>query len=88
MVAGLPPSAQHAKGCARINTLSTKVYYQSLTDSLEADTNKILRFKILFAASHLSAPLNPRIYVPELDALSPSRHDFSTAQSADFVALS
>jgi len=40
MVAGLPPSAQLTNGCARINTLSTKVYYLSLTVSRETDFSK------------------------------------------------
>jgi hypothetical protein len=82
------PERSAPAGCARVNTLSTKVYYRSLTQSPTADIRKQLKLNVICGLTKLFCWQKQEVCVPKLDGVSPRRHEFSTAQSVDFVALS
>ena len=65
------PERSAPKSCAPVKTLSTKVYYRSLTNRLETDISKCLKTDGFFGVVRAGETVKSAFSVPKLDALSP-----------------
>ena len=65
------PERSAPKSCARVKTLSTKVYYRSLTNRLETDIFNLLKLRVFLWIIRAQEPIKSAFSVPKLDALSP-----------------